>query len=351
MPPHADALRVAIAGCHRMVSPAPGSHNWASGFAGVPETRVVAVYDKGAGTREEFRACWRDTWGDVADYDDYDAMLEKVRPDIVCVATRQTYHAEHIEAAVKAGVKGIVCDKPLCTTLDEADRILAALRQADVPLAFGLELRWSEQYQTLIQMLKNGAIGDVAAVLMSGVTELINHGCHWYDLALAMAGDVEPVWASGLVDDPGKFDDWRRGDPHGRGWVGLDNGVNLAIMSEGGRRAFTVLGSQGRLEILNEAGEAYLWVADPASGALLEQPRLVDLPRSTEPWPRGPACIRDLVKAVRMGGKTMCDVPEARRATEIGFAIHASSALDGACVPIPVLDRTLRIDSRPWGNE
>jgi predicted dehydrogenase len=89
-------------------------------------------------------------------------MLEKVRPDIVCVATRQTYHAEHIEAAVKAGVKGIVCDKPLCTTLDEADRILAALRQADVPLAFGLELRWSKQYQTLIQMLKNGAIGDVA---------------------------------------------------------------------------------------------------------------------------------------------------------------------------------------------
>ena len=351
MPPHADALRVAIAGCHRMVSAAPGGHNWASGFAEVPETRVVAVYDKGAGTRDEFRACWRDAWGDIPGYDDYDTMLEEVRPDIVCVATRQTYHADHIEAAVKAGVRGILCDKPLCTSLEEADRILAALREANAPLAYGLELRWSEQYQVLIKMLSDGAIGEVTAVLMSGVTELINHGCHWYDLALAMAGDAEPVWASGLVDDHDKFDDWRRGDPHGRGWVGLDNGVNLAIMSEGGRRAFTVLGTQGRLEILNEAAEAYLWVADPASGALSERPSRVDLPTSTEPWPRGPASIRDLVSAVRTGGKTMCDVPETRRATEIGFAIHASNALDGARVSIPVEDRTLRIDSRPWGNE
>ena len=96
MPPHADALRVAIAGCHRMVSASPGSHNWASGFAGAPETRVVAVYDKGAGTPEEFRACRRDTWGDAPGYDDYDAMLEEVRPDIVRVATRQTYHRDRL---------------------------------------------------------------------------------------------------------------------------------------------------------------------------------------------------------------------------------------------------------------
>jgi hypothetical protein len=56
------------------------------------------------------------------------------------------------------------------------------------------------------------------------------------------------------------------------------------------------------------------------------------------------------INAVRTGGKTMCDVVETRRLMEIGFAFHASSLLGGARVDMPVMDRTLRIDSRPVGN-
>lgn len=347
---HYDALRVAIAGCHRQVQATPGGHNWASGFAPVPEANVVAIFDRGAETRQQFQDTWHNTWGDIAAYDDYDNMLAEVKPDIVCVSTRQTYHAEHVEAAVAAGVRGVVVEKPLSTTLEEADRIIAACRDAGVPLANGTELRWSRQYQALISLLREGAIGEVTSVLMFGVTELINHGCHWYDLALGMAGDAEPVWASAIIDDPSEWDDWRREDPHGRGWVGLDNGVKLAVLREGGSRAFTVLGTAGRLEIFNEAAQAYLWKTNPGSRSLSEMPSLVPLPVDTDPWARGSAIVRDLVNAVRTGGKTMCDVEETRRLTEIGFAFHASHQLGGARVDMPVMDRTLRIDSRPWGN-
>ena len=83
-----------------------------------------------------------------------------------------------------------------------------------------------------------------------------------------------------------------------------------------------------------------------ALGAAIQVP----LPVDTEPWARGSAIVRDLVNAVSTGGKTLCDVEETRRLTEIGFAFHASNALGGARVDMPVTDRTLRIDSRPWGN-
>ncbi|HXI17389.1 MAG TPA: Gfo/Idh/MocA family oxidoreductase, partial [Chloroflexota bacterium] len=86
------ALRVAIAGCHRMGSRTPGSHNWAAGFAAVPETQVVAVFDHGAETRTAFKECWGDLWSDVEFFDEYDRMLAVTRPDVVCVATRQTMH-------------------------------------------------------------------------------------------------------------------------------------------------------------------------------------------------------------------------------------------------------------------
>ena len=347
-----DVLRVAVAGCHRMVAQTPGGHNWGSAFAPVSDTRVVAVYDRGAETREQFRSCWRDVWGEMTPYDDFQRMLAEVKPDILCLATRQTYHAEQVEEAARAGVRGIIVEKPLATTLEEADRIFGACTQAKMALAEGLELRWSEQYRAISKSIRDGAIGEVTNVIAYGVSDLINHGCHWYDVALMMAGDPEPVWASGLVDDLApEITDWRRGDPPGRGWIGLDNGVRLTILSEGGSRAYTVLGTRGRITILNEGNDAYLWETVDETTAFGKQPRTLDLPTSTEPWPRGPAVVRDLVNAVRTGGKTACDVPEARRATEIGFAIHASSALGGARVSFPVTDRTLRIDSRPWGNE
>lgn len=343
-----EKLRVAFSGVHRQLTENPGAHNWATGFNRVSDTVAVAVYDRKAEVREQFRSCWKDTWGDIEPFDDYQQMLDQAQPDIVCIATHQSTHADEGVAAVQAGVKGIVCDKQLTATLEEADRMLGAIRDAGVPFAFGTEMRWSEQYRTLIGMLRDGAVGNVTAVLVCGVTELINHGCHFYDMGLAMAGDPEPVWVSGLVDDPSEWDDWRKDDPHGRGWVGLDNGVNMAIVREGGRRAFTVLGDGGRMTIVNEAEEAYLW---EGANEISHEPRRIELPRLDPSWPRGEAIVRDLVSAIRTGGRTACDVEETRRSTEIGFAIHASNALGGARVSIPVEDRTIRIDGRPWGIE
>ena len=154
-------LRVAVAGCHRQVTREPRSHNWAAAFAEVPETRVAAVYDRGADTRAEFRAAWRETWGDIAAYDDYGRMLAEVRPDIVCIATRQTHHATQIAQAAVAGVRGILCDKPFVTTLAESDVALEACRKAGVAIACGTEMRWDAAYRLLAQRLRDGLVGEV----------------------------------------------------------------------------------------------------------------------------------------------------------------------------------------------
>ena len=349
-------LRVAVAGCHRQVTREPRSHNWATAFAEVPETRVAAVYDRGADTRAEFCAAWRATWGDIAAYDDYGRMLEEVRPDIVCIATRQTHHASQIAHAAAAGVRGVLCDKPFVTTLAEADAALDACRKSGLAIAYGTEMRWDAAYRLLAQRLRDGLVGEVRAILAYGAPNLIFHGCHWYDTALLLAGDPEPLWVSGRVDAVAadEPDEGRRLDPPGRAWVGLDNGVLLTLLPEGGGRSFSVIGSGGRLEIVNDAHQAYLWEATPGGrGAdhLAAAPAAIEVPHPDAPWPRGATLVRDLAHAVRTRGATQCDVPQIRRATEIGFAIHESHAAGGAAVSLPVTHRIRRIDPRPWGND
>ena len=157
---------------------------------------------------------------------------------------------------------------------------------------------------------------------------------------------------SGLLSDTSHLppDDFRHDDPAGRAWVGLDSGATMVVVPEGDKRSFTIFGDAGRIDVLNEAGQAFLYEFD-ADAKIHVRPREIPLPEPTEPWPRGPATIRDLLNAIRTGGQTSYDIPHARRATEIGFAIHESNALGGARVELPVKNRTRRIDSREWGNE
>ncbi len=324
----------------------PGGHNFATAFHAVPETEVVGIFDLGTDTRSEFVDCWRDVWRNIPTYDDYPQMLSEIKPDLLCIATRQTMHADQIELAVQAGVCGILSDKPLVTTLAEMDRIIAACE--NVPLLLGLEKRWYPRYQSLRKLIAEGTIGPVTSIVAYGLPNLINHGCHWYDMLLLLAGDIELAWVSGLVNNvSGEPEDSRRRmDPSGCGQIGLANGMVLYITADGQQMSFEVLGERGRLFILNDGNDSFIWLVDDESGV-----RPLDMPEETTAWPAGPAMVRDLVQAVQTGGRTSLDIDRARRATEIGFAIHASSAAAGAKVDLPMDERSFRIESFPWGNE
>ena len=344
--------RVAIAGCHRMVTRTPGSHNFGAAFNAVPEVQVVGVFDFGGDTRAEFAACWRDAWGEVPTYDDYGRMLSEIRPDLLCIATRQTMHADQIELAVPSGVRGILCDKPLATSLEELDRISGACQ--DVPLLFALDRRWYARYRFLRGQLADGIIGPVTSITAYGLPNLINHGCHWYDTLLALAGDIAPDWVSGFVEDISgePAESRKRLDPSGRAQIGLSNGAVLYITPDGAHKgpglpmSFEVVGENGRLFLLNDATESFVWREnDPSNIHRLE------LPQETEPWPAGSAMVEDLINAVQSGGRTACDIKEACPATEIGFAIHLSAKRQGAQIQLPAETRSLRIKSFEWGND
>lgn len=335
--------RVAIAGCHRMLDRALAGHNWAAGFAAVPQAEIVGVFDRGADTRRAFV----ERWGPLPDFDEFGRMLEATRPDIVCVATRQTLHADQIEQAVAADVRGILCEKPLATSMREVDRIVAAAARHDVAFAFGLDRRWDRKHQELVRALRGGLIGEVRAVVAFGAINLINHGCHWFDRALELAGDPEVTWVTGAVDPLlGVPEDApRRLDPPGRCQIQFANGVEAYVSPAGSGLGFDVVGSAGRLVILNDGAETILWTAEGGRA-----PARRELP-PVESVPVWPLAVRDLIDAIEQGGETLAGVHVARRTSEIGFAAHQSHREGGRRIAPAAIDRDLRIASLPWGNE
>src|SRR5262245_7879056 len=65
-------------------------------------------------------------------YPDHHRLLERERPDLLVVTTQAPQHAEIVIDAARAGVKGIVCEKPIAMTLADADAMIAACDAAGV---------------------------------------------------------------------------------------------------------------------------------------------------------------------------------------------------------------------------
>lgn len=88
-----------------------------------------------------------------------ESALSQADLDAVCIATPTFTHASIAVAAAQAG-KHILCEKPMALTLDEADVMIAAARQADVVLQIAFMRRFDPAFRAAREQIEAGAIGD-----------------------------------------------------------------------------------------------------------------------------------------------------------------------------------------------
>ncbi len=97
----------------------------------------------------------------VPGYADLATMLENTRPDIVDLIVPPPAQAEAIRTALQAGVKAIICQKPFCRDLAEAEAVTADAEAAGIPLIIHENFRWQPWYRTLKTALEAGRIGQL----------------------------------------------------------------------------------------------------------------------------------------------------------------------------------------------
>jgi phthalate 4,5-cis-dihydrodiol dehydrogenase len=86
------------------------------------------------------------------------AQLLALDIDAVYVATPTDLHAKHVIAAAQAG-KHILCEKPMATTLDEAQAMIDAAARAGVTFNVGHSHSYDEPYYAMRQIVRTGELG------------------------------------------------------------------------------------------------------------------------------------------------------------------------------------------------
>ena len=96
-------------------------------------------------------------------FDDYRDLLALKEIDVITVAIPNDLHAQVTVDAARAG-KHVICEKPLCNTLEEADQMIDECRKHGVLLLYAEELLFAPKYVRAKTLVDEGAFGSVYLV-------------------------------------------------------------------------------------------------------------------------------------------------------------------------------------------
>jgi predicted dehydrogenase len=324
-----------------------------------PETEVVAVADADpAGLAAAVKRL-----GNPRSFADYRRMLDDVKPDLVTICPRWVdQHCDMVVAAADRGVRGIYLEKPLCRTLDEADRMQAACERNKTKLAIAFQTRYSQKLPVVRSLIESGKLGRILEFRArdkedrrGGGEGLFVLGPHMFNLISMLGG--APEWCMSRVLRSGR--PIRKEDvADGAEGIGPLAGDEIHAMYRlaGGAMAYfdsvrdaarppsrfglQILGSEGIIQSFDTSHlpEMYflpdpLWVPGhsgkqwiPISSAGLGQPE----PLKNEGLAGGNVlAVRDLISAVEENRQPVANLQEARIATEMVVAAFESQRQGG----------------------
>ncbi len=101
---------------------------------------------------------------DIPVYDDFDLMLNEVRPDLAIIASTDYSHVEYIERCLEAGL-GFICEKPLCIDAKQCRRIVKARqRYPEAKAVTAHNYRYGPYMLKTKEIIDSGAIGRILSV-------------------------------------------------------------------------------------------------------------------------------------------------------------------------------------------
>lgn len=149
-------IKTVIIGCGRM------GERHIQAVQGMDELSLCGIADM---STENLAHCGQTyELDDSALFTDFDEMLEQTSPDLVIIATTATPHHDLTITAAKAGVKYILCEKPMAVSIAQAENMTAVCKENGAHLAINHPVRFTEADIEIKELLNGEKFGGVNAV-------------------------------------------------------------------------------------------------------------------------------------------------------------------------------------------
>ena len=140
-------------------------------------------------------------------FTDYRQLLALEEVKVVTLCLPNNLHCKATLDAARAG-KHVICEKPLCLSLAEADQMIKACAKAGVKLMYAEELCFAPKYVRMKQLVDEGAVGTVYHVKQSEKHDG-PHSAWFWDVARSGGGVTLDMGCHAI-----EFFRWMLGRPH-----------------------------------------------------------------------------------------------------------------------------------------
>ncbi len=94
------------------------------------------------------------------DYSTYDKLADNPDVQVIYIVLPNSMHAEYVVRGAKAR-KHILCEKPMATSVQDCERMIAACKQARVKLMIAYRQQYEPMNRAIVKMRKDGKLGTL----------------------------------------------------------------------------------------------------------------------------------------------------------------------------------------------
>ncbi|MFB3881936.1 MAG: Gfo/Idh/MocA family protein [Armatimonadota bacterium] len=323
------SYRAGIIGCGGI------SRHHARAYRNDPRIELVAAAEPDPAKRNTFASDYG-----VKTYPSASEMLGDAKLDLVSVCTPHPGHREPVEQAAQAGVRAILCEKPLAMNLTDADAMIACCRQRGVLLIVGHQRRFQPGHVAIAKPIREGELGALTDIYFD---------VHHYDLMTWGTHGIDMIrWYNHELPTASVFGHVDISTVHNRHGGQAEDSAISCMTFQNGLRAIMACGSMvpyWRQVIVGE--KATLRVEGEPSRAIIRSHRGSDWREIPKPdhddWQEGfDGEVRAMVDSLETGAVHELNADSAREALAIIMATYQSSRLRRVITfPVAIPDNPL----------
>jgi predicted dehydrogenase len=126
-------------------------------------SQITALVSGHRDKAERIAAEYRIPASSIYNYENFDEIAHNPAIEAVYVALPNSMHAEYTIRAAKAG-KHVLCEKPMSTSVADAEAMIAACKAARVKLMIAYRCHYEPTNLKAVRLIREGALGRVQAI-------------------------------------------------------------------------------------------------------------------------------------------------------------------------------------------
>lgn len=291
-------------------------------------------------------------------YTDYKELCENKELDVIHVCTPNPLHCPMTLEALKNG-KHVHCEKPIACTYADAQKMIAAAKEAGKKLTSGLQWRYNAAPLKMKEMVQNGELGDIYYVKsqqlrprrlpaygvytnkeLNGGGVLMDGGPHSIDLPMWLTDNYEVESVRGVTFD--KMKDFPEGNDLGpwdpetfdvedtaMAMITMKNGMMIYMetawitnmMQEAPGVIASIAGTKAGVDMVGPTFECSVRTTKIVDGKLTTEIKNLE-----EPVDMNAYDINHWIDAIQNGGEPAILPEQAATVTRVIEAIYESAA-------------------------